>query len=62
MWYLWYNTFPHSSLYSKFKRKEKRKVNINNNLTILPSHDNKKDWKKKEEVKMNYRKIKEMIP
>jgi len=37
VWHLWYNTFPHSFLYSS---KEKKR-NINNNLVILPSHDNK---------------------
>jgi len=36
MWHLWCDTFPHSFLYSK----SKRKVNINNNLAVLPSHNN----------------------
>ena len=42
MWYLSYDTFPHSFLVvsSNEKRKEKeKKRNINNDLAVLPSHN-----------------------
>ena len=39
MWHLWYNTFLHFLLCNKSKIKEKEKINIDNNLVILPSHD-----------------------
>jgi len=37
-WHLWHDTFLHSFLYSKEKEKEK-KININNDLAVLPSYD-----------------------
>jgi len=38
LWHLWHDTFLHSFLCSKFKRKKKKR-NINNDLAILPSHN-----------------------
>jgi len=41
LWHSWCDTFPHFPLCSKSKIKEKKKKkNINNNLAVLPSHDN----------------------
>jgi len=43
-------------------KREKRVVNLEEERIVRWAIDNKEDWGRKEEIKENYRKIKELVP